>query len=179
MSIHDAVMNYVKDAITAEFITNLAEDSPIRAGVVKLGPLLGDPMDPDSARITITLYENDPDEKDTFQWCDEPASQEYGGLEIGGAITWKRRFTVKVECYFERSRETLDEARKIAGAVKSRLEALLLGLSFDLSVENEHVSRGAYGSSFYSKVRQSGGPPDAYQFFIKIRFEVLTTRTGV
>jgi hypothetical protein len=179
-SIHESIMAHVQSALVAELQTELAESHPLRPGVIKLGALQGSPMDPDAARISILIYENDPDEKDTLIWCDEPAAEDYGGLEIGGGITWKRRFTIKADCYFERSRESLEESRKVAGALKNRLESILLGLSFaGVQTDYEYVSRGAFGSGFYSRVRQSGGPPDAYQFFIKIRFEVLTTRTGV
>lgn len=179
-SIHDAIMNHVRDNLETVLFAAYPVGHPVRPGVVKLGPLMGDPLDPEEARIVVTVYENDYDEKDSFVWCDEPASEEYGGLEIGGGITWRRRFTVKADCYFERTRETLADARKITGALKSKLEATLLEMSFSgVSVGSESVSRGPVGYEFRSTVRQGGGPPDAFQFKIKIRFEVLTSRTGV
>jgi hypothetical protein len=179
-SIHNAIMHHVKDAIVDQIQDALPDGHPIKPGVVKIGPLLGDPMDPDEARITVMIFENDPDEKDSFQWCDEPASDDYGGLEIGGGITWMRRFTIKVDMYLERTREDVDAARRIAGSLKNRLEEVVMGLSFNnVSIEDEYVSRGAFASTIKSTVRQGGGPPDSYQFHIKLRFEVLTTKTGV
>lgn len=179
-NIHYAVMEHVKTTLEEVLYAAYPAGDPLRPGVIKLGPLMGEPMDPEEARIVICIYENDRDEKDTFQWCDEPASDEYGGIEIGGGITWLRRFTLEGDCYFERTREDIDAARKIAGLLKAKLEDILLGMSFSgIAVDNEYVSRGPVGFGLYSTTRQSGGPPDAYQFHIKIRFEVLTTRTGV
>lgn len=179
-SIHNAVLNHIKSAIETYLLNVLPEGHPLKPGVVKLGPLQGSPIDPDEARIVITLHENDPDEKDTFEWCDKPAPDEYGGIEIGGGVTWLRRFTLKGDFLFELTREDLDASRRIAGAIKNRLEDILLGMSFSgVSVMDEYVSRGIAGFGVQSTMRQGGGPPDAYQFKLKIRFEVLTTRTGV
>jgi hypothetical protein len=177
-SIHNAIMNHVKDTLDDAF--DQVTDTRLKPGVIKLGPLQGDPLDPDDARITIMIFENDPDEKDTFDWCDKPASSEYGGLEIGGGITWLRRFTLKADCLFELSREDLDTARRIAGALKVKIEDILLKMSFSgIAVDDEYVSRGVIGYGLQSTMRQGGGPPDAYQFKLKMRFEVLTSRTGV
>lgn len=179
-SIHNAIMTFVKDEITSRLVDTLENGDPLKPGVVKLGPLQGDPVDPDDARIAILIFENDPDEKDTFEWCDKPAPEEYGGIEIGGGMTWLRRFTIKADCLFELSREDLTTARRIAGALKTRLEDILLTTSFSgIQVGGEYVSRGAIGYGIFSTLRQGGGPPDAYQFKLKIRFEVLTSRTGV
>ena len=179
-SIHNAILTHVKEAIESYLLNRLPDGHPLKPGVVKLGPLQGDPYDPDEARIAVTLHENDPDEKDSFEWCDTPAPDEYGGIEIGGAITWLRRCTLKAQFLFELSREDLETSRRIAGAIKNRLEDILLGISFfEVNVENEYVSRGILGTGIQSKMRQGGGPPDAYQFNLQIRFEVLTTRTGV
>ena len=179
-SIHNAVLTHVKAQIEQNLFDVLPEGHPLKPGVVKLGPLQGDPYDPDEARIAISLYENDPDEKDTFEWCDKPATEEYGGIEIGGGVTWLRRFTLKAQFLFELTQEDLDTSRRIAGATKNRLEDILLSVSFSsVAVSNEYVSRGIAGFGIQSTMRQGGGPPDAYQFKLKIRFEVLTSRIGV
>ncbi len=35
---------------------------------------------------------------------------------------------------------------------------------------------GPFSDTILSEMVQAGGPPDAYDFFIKVRFEVLTTQ---
>ena len=93
------------------------------AGVVMAGPLQGNP-DPDVARISVTVHENDPDQMTgaapARMWQDEPLSVEIGS---GRAITtWSRKFTVKARCLLEGTREDLDTARQIASTVRSRIE---------------------------------------------------------
>lgn len=178
--IHDAVMNYVKDALEVGLITSITDDT--KAGVVKLGPLQGEP-DPDIARISIELYENDPDRfidgalsAMREEWSDMPEMVEIGNGH--GLVTWRRRFTVKIRCLFDISKESLDEARKTASIVRNRSEKILTELSFTgvVSDDGEYVSRGVPSAFLRGEMFQSGGPPDSYDFFIKFRFEVLTTK---
>lgn len=178
--IHDAVMNYVRDALEAALITSITDDT--RAGVIKLGPLQGEP-DPDIARISVEVYENDPDRfidgalsAMREEWSDMPEMIEIGNGH--GLITWRRRFTAKIRCLFDISKENLDEARKTASTVRNRVEKTLseLGFAGVVSDDGEYVSRGIASASLRGETFQSGGPPDSYDFFIKFRFEVLTTK---
>ena len=179
MGIHEGILERLRASLQAALIDNIPADDPARAGVVILGPLQGDPMDPDVARISIELYENDPDGFDEDPWSDEVEDEEYGGIEIGGALTQARRFTLKARCLLENTRETLSEARAIASTVRDRLERALLKTSFkDVTAEKEYVSRGVLSQNLKSRMLQNGGP-DAYDFQILIKFEVLTTRTGI
>ena len=79
---------------------------PTQAGAVQIGPLQGNP-DPDVARISVEIYENDPDRIEGIPsgsrstWEDEVEE-----IECGGAITWLRRFSVKARCLFVNTRET-------------------------------------------------------------------------
>ena len=137
----------------------------------------GDP-DPDAARISLELYYNDPDQTisgsglgaNPDTWDDQVEE-----IECGAAITWKRRFTVKARCLFEGTGEDLAAAHQIASDVRSRIEKALLLMKWDLSTPDEYVSRGILSENIRGQVVQAGGPPDAYDFHIKIRFEVLTT----
>jgi len=173
--IHKAIMDRIETVLQAALIDDIDESDIAIAGVVKQGPLQGEP-EPDEARISVTIHENDPDNFDqNEEWSDK-----IDFLECGGAITWVRRFTVKIRCLLEMSREDLATARQIASTIKERAEMALLGELFTgVSSGNEYVSRGPFADSFQGQVRQSGGPPDAYDFRIKIRFDLLTTRTGV
>lgn len=176
--IHDAILNRIKDRLTDVLITQVADDDPAKVGAVKLGDLQGDP-DPDDSRISVTLHENDPDNfisgaltNFSGDWSDEVEE-----IEVGGAITWRRRFTVKSRCLLERTQENLDTARKIASTLRTRIEHLLPTISFgDIHVDGEYVSRGIISMTMQGEMLQSGGPPTEYDYFIKIRFEVLTTK---
>lgn len=179
--IHDAVMLYTAAYLTEALVTvPLAADPDdvAAAGAVVRGPLQGDP-DPDEARISIDIYENDPD---SFEgsgtrglWVDEVYE-----VECGGAVTWSRKFTVKARCLLETTKENLNEGRSIASTVKERIEtAILRNLYSGVQSGDEYVSRGPLADSISTEMLQAGGPPDAYDFHIKVRFELLTTRTGV
>lgn len=176
--IHDEILNKVRDVLQVDLIDNILEDDPARAGIIKLGDLQGEP-DPDEARISVTLHENDPDKFVGGSLTSQHGSweDEIYEVEVGGVTTYKRRFTVKARCLLDLTMEDLDAARKIASTVRSRIENSLLRISFDgLTYEGERVSKTIMGSDMKSEVFQSGGPPTSYDFFVKIRFELLTTK---
>jgi hypothetical protein len=179
--IHDAILTTIRDALQAALIDDIPSDDQARAGVVFLGPLQGEP-DPESARISVTLHENDPDivykpgsTGMTDSWQDEVAE-----IECGAAITWKRRFSVKARCLLESSGENLASARTIASTLRSRIETALLGIPFnDIQAEGgEYVAKRILSDAIQGEMIQAGGPPDAYDYYIKVRFQVETT-TGV
>jgi hypothetical protein len=177
--IHEEILTYLQSNFQAVLIDSVVIDDIARVGVVKLGPLQGDP-DPDQARISIELYENDPDNEIkgsgiggmTGNWNDEVYE-----VECGGSITWSRRFTIKARCLLESSGEDLLAAKRIASTVRSRIEKSLLGLSFSgVESEDEYVARGPFSEDIASENVQAGGPPDSYDFNMKIRFTLLTTQ---
>jgi hypothetical protein len=181
--IHDAILERVRDELQSVCFDSLPTDDPTRAGVVKIGPLQGDP-DPDEARISVELYANDPDQEmgtsgigsKSESWDDIVEE-----IEIGGGITWRRRFTLRGRCLLEGTQEDNDASRKVASAFRSRIERALLNLRFSgLTDGIESVVRGVLSESLHASTIQAGGPPDAYDYHLKIRFEVLTfERVGV
>ena len=176
--IHDEILKTVKTALQYYMIDNVPEADTTRAGYIKLGDLQGDP-DPDVARISITLHENDPDGfiKGVVTGMKDAWDDEIYDIEVGGRMTWKRRFTIKTRCLLENSKENLSEARTTASTVRTRLEHSLPKISFSsVSVDGEYVSRGIISSEIKGEMLQGGGPPTSYDYFIKIRFEVLTTK---
>jgi hypothetical protein len=180
--IHDAILEKLQAELERALITEVPEGDDTRAGVVKIGPLQGEP-DPDVARISVELYANDPGQElpgsgvgsTTEAWDDTPDE-----IEIGGGITWRRRFTAYARCLLDTTQEDSDNARRIASTVRSRIERTLLGLRFGgLSDGAETVVRGVLSENLRATSIQSGGP-GAYDHHIKIRFEVLTfERVGV
>ncbi len=181
MSIHNQILEHLRDKLTADLITSIIPADKSVPGVIKIGALQGDPS-PEVARISVTLYTNDPDKivgggvtAMGRSWDDEVEE-----VEIGGAITHKRRFTIKASCLYVETREAEEEMRSISSLVRERLEVSLLKMSFaGVSSGDEYVSRGVTSEELHGEMLQAGGPPDAYQYEIKIRFSVLTTRTGV
>lgn len=182
--IHKAVMDYVKARLERDLILTVSSDGnsgndDTVAGVVKLGPLQGEP-DPDVARISVEVYENDPDQEikgSGISAGDRVWKDTIEEVEIGGCITWKRRFTIKVRVLLESTREDLENARRIASTVRSRVEKSVMGMRFTgVESEGETVAMGPFSEDLVSEMLQAGGPPDAYDFFIKLKFEVLTTQ---
>ncbi len=178
--IHDLVLVYVWDALKKALIDDISDDDPARAGIVTIGELQGDPT-PDDARISVTLHENDPEAaisgvvsglKGT--WYDEVDE-----IEIGGTSTWVRRFSVKARCLLVNTAENLDDARAIASTVRERIEDTLSTLPFTgVANASEYVSRGVLSEEMAGEMLQAGGP-EAYDYHIKVRFSLLTTRNGV
>lgn len=175
----DAILEHLYSQFQQDLVDEFATGDPEQVGVVTIGPLQGDPVDPDEARISVEIHHNDP-ENINGPWRDEIVL-----TEIGGSATWARRLTVNIRCLFVDSGESKDEARAIASAIKDRAENIILKELYtgvaagDGSPGNEYVSRGSMARSMQSKMLQGGGPPDAYDFHIKIWFEVWTTVTEV
>jgi hypothetical protein len=166
------IMLHTQSVLEDALINNVAEDDN-QAGVVKIGPLQGEP-DPDVARISVEVHHNDPENIDST-WRDVIEI-----VEIGGSVTWARRFTVKIRALLVNTKENQAESMEIASIVRDRAElALLKELFTGIATDDEYVSRGPMATSLKSDMLQGGGPPDSYDFHIKIYFDVYTTRTGV
>jgi hypothetical protein len=178
MSIHDTILGKMRDYLQDVMMDNLPNDDPTKAGVIMLGPLQGNP-EPDAARISITLHENDPDGfygKGGISTLSSQWEDEINEVECGGSVTWKRRFTVKARCLLVNTGEDLTDAREIASKVRSRLELAVLRAPLDgLSKDGEFVSRAIVYESLQGEMVQAGGPPNTYDYHIKVRFEVETT----
>lgn len=176
MSIHNDILTRIQDSLIDALITTIPADDPSRVGIVMLGNLQGDP-DPDEARISISLYENDPDRfvsgavtGMTSDWSDEVEF-----VEIGAATTWKRCFTIKGRCLLERTQEELDDSRMIASTVRTRIEHTLPTIDFsDIGNAEEYVARRIISRNLRSEMLQAGGP-QSYDYHFKIRFDLLTT----
>lgn len=181
--IHNVLINHVKEKLQKALIDDIPAGDTARGGVVKVGPLQGDP-DPDVARISVEVYFNDPDQTISGSGmgaAPEAWDDQVEEIEVGGVITWKRRFTVKARVLLDRTREGLGDAHVIAATVRSRLERALLFMTFsDIGTDDEYVARGVTSDALRGEMIQAGGPPDSYDFHIKLRFDVLTTeKAGV
>jgi hypothetical protein len=191
--IHNEVLDFLDAELTRTLLTEIVDipdpehagasgavikmTDPTKVGAIKIGPLQGDP-EPDEARISVEIYANDPDKElktglfaSADAWEDQVLE-----VEIGGCMIWERRFTIKARCLLERTREEATQARRIASTVRSRIEKTLLKANFgSVHSEDETVIRGAFSADLNSETIQSGGPPDAFDYLIKIRFSILTS----
>lgn len=163
------ILNHIKDHIQLVMIDQ--ETDPVyRLGVVKRGPLNGEP-EPDVARLYATLFSNDPDEPK--EWRDEVIEQEIPCSQI-----WRRCYTCLWGALLEPTQESLEAASDIASYIKAKLEwsistTKLSGLTMS---DGEQVIRGCTDLGETSWMEQLGGPPDSYQFQGKIRFNILTRK---
>lgn len=180
--IHDAIMNHIHSALEADLVYGPPLDDNAIPGAIVIGEMQGEPLDPDEARISVTVHENDPDviynttstTGMTDSWNDEIAF-----VEIGGSATWYRRFTVKARALLVDTGEDIVTTRQIVSALRKRIEKTLLNLSFgEIEEDGEFVSKGVFSDQIKGEMVQAGGPPDAFDYYIKIRFQVETT-TGV
>lgn len=176
-----AILEHLKNEMHSALIDNVASDDPARAGFVKIGPYQGDPT-PEEGRITVSIHENDPDGivKGGVSALASDWSDDMDMVEIGGAATMARNFTIKARCLFTSTREGEDDARRIAFTVRGRIETALKKMSFaSVRTEDEYVARGALSQDLSVEMVQSGGPPDAFDYIIKVHFSVLTTQIGL
>ena len=172
ITIHYAIMNRVAEQLEADLIDGISDEAA--AGIVVEGPLFDSPTDYEEARIAIELFENDPYTFDDWEWVDEPVADM---MEIGSGMTWRRRFTLEARMLLVNSQEDRSEARRIASLVKNRIEKSLINTDFgDLYVDGERVTGRIFNENIRSKMLQSGGPPDAWDFEFLVRFEVNTTK---
>jgi hypothetical protein len=174
--IHDVIKNRIQSILQTALIDNIDPTDKAIPGLIIQGPLQGQ-MDPDTARIYVNIFENDPDGVigDGLNASTKVYNDTIEEVELGGAITWRRYFTIRARCLLVDSAESLSEASQIASRLRSRMEkALIRGSYGDLSSEGEYVSRGPLNSEIDGETFQSGGP-ESYDFHITIHIQLLTT----
>jgi hypothetical protein len=177
----NAILEHLRGEMQAGLIDGIPAGDPTRAGFVKIGPYQGNPS-PEEGRITVAIHENDPDRiiNGGVTGMRDEWSDGLDLVECGGAATTTRRFTIKARCLFVKTGETEDEARRIASAVRSRIETILKKMSFKgVQTADEYVARGVLSTDLSGEMMQAGGPPDAFDYIIKVHFSVLTTQTGL
>jgi len=175
--IHDAILEHVRSNFETDLIDNVSDDAKVHQ--VILGPVQDDP-DVADARLSVTLHENDPDgvykpgnTNMTNEWVDDVAE-----IECSGSITMYRRFTAMARVLLASTGETLSETRDIASKLRSRMETSLLTMRFTGVTDaetGEFVSKRVFNYALRGEMIQAGGP-EAYDYHIKVRFQVETTR---
>lgn len=167
MSIIDAIMTHLQSHLEYELIDNIDLSDASRAGVVKVGPLQGDP-DVDVARISAELYYNDPADEDDLH-------DEIIEWEMPRTAIWARWFTVLWRCLLVDSGEGLMEAKTVATTFEQRLIHALGTVSWT-GVEGQNYEQIIGCPLEYIRATKSqGGGPNEYDWQGKIQFSVLTS----
>jgi len=157
------ILNYFVAQLQATCIDPFPDSDPSKAGVVKLGPLQGEP-EPDVARISIEVHQNDPD--DLERWLDEVVE-----VEIPNAAIWSRKFTIKYQLLLDSTSEALIPALTLGSIIKERIERTIFKAKY---AGVPDVVRGAIATKSVSQLIHGGGPPDIYNITGRFQFDVLT-----
>jgi hypothetical protein len=172
------------ESLTQALITDIPDDDPTKADIVKIGRFQDDPT---RYPISISISPGDPEDpayRDGIVTLQngQQSSQNIGfyvdAREIGGGEYWYRRGVLQVQCHFVLSRypETtaLTHAHTVLGRVLYTLENTYVA---DLTDEfGEHaVVPFVYGNTFF----ESGGPPADYIWRGKVLWSVLTYRSPI
>lgn len=163
-SIHEAILQFLRDELEDKLIMSVPVDDPARAGAVKIGPLLGNP-EIDAARIAVEVYQNDPDVT-----SDEYRDHAYE-WEMPRTVYWRRYFSIIIRALLVETGESLDESLDISGILTGRIEAALIQM--DLSSVSADNEQALFIEDIESEMFQGGGE-DEYDWTGKI---VCTIRT--
>jgi hypothetical protein len=122
--------------LTAACITNLDEDDPTRAGLVRAGRLQANPQTNVTSILVHPNYPGDPEDwiheevreinRTHSVYYEEYGSPIIGGArEVGGGRFWLRRGTVELEIFFTQKNYDRATAKDYANIVRRRVEYTL------------------------------------------------------
>jgi hypothetical protein len=172
------IVSEIATQLTRVCITDVPEDDPTRADVVKIGRFQDDRV-LNNIHIAISGGDSEnPDYKDGIVTLGEMdrIAMYVPAREIGGGQLWWRRGVIQVGCYF--INEQFDEAIAMEyayitlGRIESHLENIRVSNLVDDFGERA-IKLFAYGNTFFA----SGGPPSSYIWRGKILWTCLTGRS--
>ena len=172
------ILKKVERHLQYELFDAVPEDSPTRAGLVKVGLMQENPADK-VASVSITSGDFE-DDGFVDAHVDHPEVQEFTIRhlprgEVGGGHYWWRRFSIRVQVFFVRAGYDEDTATQHAydfyGRLQSAIEACQIGTMSD------HYGERALGKPYLESTTffPSGGK-NKFIFRGKLRFRVLTSR---
>lgn len=170
----------MKDQLTLRLQSEIPDDDPTKADVVKLG-LLFENKTKKNIQIGINSGDHDlPDELDGIASMKKlpEIGISYPTREIGGGQTWMRRGVVKFECFFIRERlgeeAAFQRAYEVLGRLTQAIEETPINTIPKDSFGERIVSIHCYASTCY----ESGGPPANYLFRGKAYWAIYTEKTS-
>lgn len=171
------VLDQLVEYLTQYMITDLAEDNPIRADLVKKGLLQENKVE-SNIQIGVSGGDHDqPDDMDGIITLDKlpDIGIDLPSREIGGTQLWMRRGVVRLECFFIAEGYDEDTAHGIAYDCLGRVLELV-GLAPVHGLTDEYGEKvimiHCYANTFF----ESGGPPASYIFRGKIFWAIYTER---
>lgn len=175
-SIVDQILNTVSERLSVG-LTAPGVPSQELASVVRPGLAQQDPV---ADRISVFLHHGDPDDVSIDpKWSDKTV-QEYGKSDdgfaafmLGGSTRWWRCFVIEIKCYFVKTKETREEARRIAQTVFGRAHRLLTA-NPGLAITDDFGETAILLIPDRITSAESGGPPSSFNWRGKIYFRVLT-----
>ena len=128
-----SLIGAMEDLLEAACQTNVADDDPSRALIVRAGRLQDDPT---TNYVHVLIHPNDPDDRETWHheiirenltamqnpWGGADFRLPQGMYEIGGGEMWWRRFTIQLTMFWIGKNLTRTQARDYSFLVLGRAE---------------------------------------------------------
>lgn len=172
------ILRTMKWSLNTQLFDEVAEESPTRTGIVKMGILQDNPAD---AVVSIAVNSGDyEDAKYIDAHVDHPDVQEYRIRnlpmgEVGGGKYWWRRFSIRVEVFFVRQNydeeTSINYAYEFYGRLLNAIENTQVGPQVDSFGERANGKPFLESTTFF----QAGGKKKAI-FHGKVYFRVLCWR---
>jgi hypothetical protein len=152
------------------------------AGVIRGGRLQDNP---EKARISLTLHVGDPDSPNAwrdifFARRDRVLDTDYfsaHAAEVGGGKTWWRRGAVKWEFFGTRTKEGREAARRVAGAIRARIERAIDTSARVTACIDDFGEMAVLIMSTESFATEGGGPPNQFIWRGKVLWQALTAKS--
>jgi len=175
--IEDVIVNKLVLDLEEAFAEVLPEEKP---GIIRAGRLQDDPED---ARITVLVHVGDPDDDNWLSASTATRDKDLdrnsfkvAAFEVGGGQTWWRRGTVEMQFFGTQSKESRDDARRIAAITLGRIKTALESTKRVPGSTDEFSEAALILLVVKTTLSEGGGPPDAFIWRGKVWWQVLTGR---
>lgn len=172
------IIDRLLEKIKLEMQTNIPQNDPTRAKIVKKGLLQQAKVENNVAIGVIGGDHEDPNYRDglvTMRGIDREIDQYFPAREIGGGQLWWRRGVANIECFYIQQQFTESQAFDQAYAVLGRLMSCIETTNMTGIVDSYGemaIKIYCHNNTFF----ESGGPPNQYIFRGKVFWTVVTER---
>jgi len=171
------LLDRIRDKMVTTFQTDMDEDYPIYADVVKLGRFQ---ENPNKKNIYVAVQSGDPEDLDFVDGIvslDEfkDIDMNVPAHEIGGGEFWWRRGVIQYGCFFNKSNYTeevaMDYAYELLGYMQRAMKTIQVADLVDNFGEQAY-----YLFDFANTYTESGGPPKSYIWRGRMYWQCLTEK---
>jgi len=182
------IVSILCDTLVTELVTycqtNVSEDDPTRAVLVRGGRLQEDPT---KNVVQALVHGNDPEApekwehtiitQDLTKFLTGGMAQVMGMYEVGGGEQWWRRFTVELQMFWKAKKLNRNQARDAAHLVLGRAEAAIKQSTSALAAQADEFGEQAWGVYVRrSRCLERGGPPKDWIWNARIWIEIGTSK---